>query len=226
MANEAKVWCVYRHTSPSGKVYIGITCQNPVLRWMGGSGYRNNKYFTRAIQKYGWKSFTHEILYDGLAKQEACEREIELIAYHQSNNRDFGYNILVGGELARTGCKHTQEARKKMSEARLNDPNRFGKTASAEARAKMSKHSKERWQNEEYRKQISEANLGEKSPKAHAVVCVETGEVFPCIRYACDKYGVNSSSVSAACRGKIKTTGGYHWRYVEEIIERPRAPLL
>ena len=215
MANENKGWCVYRHTSPSGKVYIGITCQNPVHRWAGGHGYRTNEYFTRAILKYGWKSFTHEIVCDGLSKEDACEREIELIAYHQSNNRNYGYNILVGGELSRAGRKHTLAARKKMSEARLNDPNRFGRKASVEARAKMGKRSKERWQNEEDRKRISDANLGEKSPKAHAVVCVETGEVFPCIRYACDKYGVQSSSISAVCRGKCKTTGGYHWKYAD-----------
>ena len=26
MKNEDKKWCVYIHTSPSNKVYIGITC--------------------------------------------------------------------------------------------------------------------------------------------------------------------------------------------------------
>lgn len=26
-------YCVYKHTSPSGKCYIGITRQNPIKRW-------------------------------------------------------------------------------------------------------------------------------------------------------------------------------------------------
>ena len=26
---------VYKHTSPNGKVYIGITMQNPIRRWNG-----------------------------------------------------------------------------------------------------------------------------------------------------------------------------------------------
>ena len=38
-------FCVYKHTCPNGKVYIGITCQNPIKRWKGGSGYKNNKHF-------------------------------------------------------------------------------------------------------------------------------------------------------------------------------------
>lgn len=31
-------WTVYRHTSPSGKVYIGITSQNVERRWNSGKG--------------------------------------------------------------------------------------------------------------------------------------------------------------------------------------------
>lgn len=59
-------FCVYKHTSPSGKVYIGITQQRPEYRWQGGLGYRHNEYFFRAILKYGWNNFAHEILQSGL----------------------------------------------------------------------------------------------------------------------------------------------------------------
>lgn len=41
-------WCVYKHTSPSKGVYIGITKQNPVIRWsksMDGI-ISNMKYFS------------------------------------------------------------------------------------------------------------------------------------------------------------------------------------
>lgn len=41
---------VYKHTSPSNKVYIGITKLNLIKRWQG---YINNTYFFRAILKYG-----------------------------------------------------------------------------------------------------------------------------------------------------------------------------
>ena len=36
---------VYKHTSPSNKVYIGITKLNLIKRWQGGKGYINNTYF-------------------------------------------------------------------------------------------------------------------------------------------------------------------------------------
>lgn len=44
-----KLYCVYKHTAPNGKVYIGITKQKPKYRWGRGSGYRTNEHFTRAM---------------------------------------------------------------------------------------------------------------------------------------------------------------------------------
>ena len=93
-----KCFTVYMHTSPNGKRYIGITCQRPVRRWGGnGYGYIDNTYFWRAIQKYGWDNFQHEILFEGLTKEEAEQKEIELIAFYDSTNPSKGYNITTGG---------------------------------------------------------------------------------------------------------------------------------
>ena len=44
-------YCVYMHTCPKGRVYIGITRNNPLKRWQNGTGYRTNEYLTRAIKK-------------------------------------------------------------------------------------------------------------------------------------------------------------------------------
>ena len=36
-------YCVYIHTSPSGKMYVGQTCVEPEKRWgKDGSGYFEN----------------------------------------------------------------------------------------------------------------------------------------------------------------------------------------
>ena len=78
-------YCVYTHTAPDGRVYVGITSQKPEARWQGGNGYKNNSYFTRAIKKYGWENFKHEILFEGLTVDEAKTKEIELIAEYKSN---------------------------------------------------------------------------------------------------------------------------------------------
>ena len=106
MDNCENKYCVYKHTAPNGKVYIGITCQNPLRRWNNGKGYAENSYFSNAIVKYGWDNIKHEILFDNLTKEEACQKEIDLIAEHKSNIADYGYNISSGGECANAGTCH------------------------------------------------------------------------------------------------------------------------
>ena len=73
------MYCVYKHTSPNGKVYIGITGENPNKRWQNGKGYKPNKHFYSAIEMYGWENIKHEILYSGLSKSEACKIEVMII---------------------------------------------------------------------------------------------------------------------------------------------------
>ena len=44
MTNDTKLYYVYKHTSPSGKVYIGITSKHPPeRRWANGNGYKKNQ---------------------------------------------------------------------------------------------------------------------------------------------------------------------------------------
>lgn len=33
------MYIVYKHTTPCGKVYIGITSKTPSQRWQNGKGY-------------------------------------------------------------------------------------------------------------------------------------------------------------------------------------------
>lgn len=56
-----RTWIVYEHISPSGKVYVGITSQNPKVRWQNGGGYIHCKVFYRSILKYGWNNFQNLI---------------------------------------------------------------------------------------------------------------------------------------------------------------------
>lgn len=125
---------VYKHTSPSKKVYIGITNQIPERRWRkDGSGYRQNTRFYNAIKKYGWDSFQHEILFKNLSKEDACKKEIELISEYNSYLNDFGYNQSLGGEHA----NHSNSTKNKLSES-----------------------VSELWENDDYRKHMSDVHKG------------------------------------------------------------------
>lgn len=106
-------YCVYKHTFPNGKIYIGITSIKPEKRWRYGKGYKHNQFLTDAVLKYGWDNVKHDILYSGLTKEEAEQKEIELITKHHATNRKFGYNLDNGGNCI---GKHSEATRLKISQ--------------------------------------------------------------------------------------------------------------
>ena len=234
------MWTVYKHTCPNGKIYIGITSQKPTTRWNKGNGYRKNEYFWKAIKKYGWGNIKHEILFELLTKEEACKKEIELIAKYKSNVREFGYNASTGGDISALGYHHTDEAKQRISEAfkgkhlsakhreKLSEahkgkqsPNK-GKIFSVETRKKLSDSHKGKQSARkgavltiEQREKISRANKGKPSMHRKKVECIETGVIYVSIHEAATANGIDFRNLSAACNGIQKSCGGYHWRFAD-----------
>ena len=95
-----KTYLIYKHTTKiNGKCYIGQTCyKNPEHRWHSdGSGYKTQQKFYRAIKKYTWDNFEHEILARNLSKQEADILEIKFIEQFNSINRDSDVSRVFPG---------------------------------------------------------------------------------------------------------------------------------
>ena len=165
--NRSKdVYCVYIHTSPSNKNYVGITSQEPKKRWRNGSGYRHSPVFNLAIKKYGWKNFCHDVVAVGLSKEEAERLEVKLIAELKSNNCKYGYNVESGGNLA---GKHSEETKRKISNTlkghavsletreklRISHIGKKGFTPSAEHLEKIKEANRKREWTEETRMRLS-----------------------------------------------------------------------
>lgn len=45
------------------------------------------------------------------------------------------------------------------------------------------------------------------------VYCVELDEVFESAKSAAMQLNLSDSNIAKCCKGKYKTTGGYHWKY-------------
>lgn len=95
---------IYILTSPNGKSYIGQTYNKKGLsaRWQNGYGYDRNTIIRRAIDKYGWSNFTHDILYkvennnpDILIRILNRLEEYEIV--NQNTLTPNGYNSVSGG---------------------------------------------------------------------------------------------------------------------------------
>lgn len=237
---KEKKYCVYKHTNKvNGKVYIGQTCRKPEYRWSEGKGYIGCTHFYNAIQKYGWDSFDHEIIYENLSLEEANRLEAELICLYSSTDSKCGYNMRPGGlnsplsedtkeKISQAivgenngfyGKHHTEETKRKISEAQKGENNcNYGKhfCMKEEIKRKISETKKGVPLSEANRQNISLAMQGSKNPNCKAIICIETGEKFWGAKEAQDKLGVNKESISACCHGRNKTAGGYHWKFVED----------
>ena len=106
----------------TGWSYIGQTSSsaNPNRRWRNGKGYlTSDTLFARAIKKYGWENFTHEILEDNLKTlEEANQRERYWIAYYHTWIYDpeaAGYNLTAGGDGS-LGYKHSEATKDKIKQ--------------------------------------------------------------------------------------------------------------
>lgn len=100
-----KEYYVYKHTNLiDGKCYIGMSCQPTYDRW-SESKYLRHKRLGAAIQEFGWKNFSHGILFNNLTKEEAEKLEKETIAFYRSNDEKYGYNMTTGGIGGGVGAK-------------------------------------------------------------------------------------------------------------------------
>lgn len=57
---------------------------------------------------------------------------------------------------------------------------------------------------------------GKNSSRSKKVRCIEKDVIYEALREAERQLGIPATNISKACKGKIKTAGGYHWEYVEE----------
>lgn len=145
------MYCVYKHTSPNGKCYIGMTKQLPEKRWQNGLGYRTQTRFYRAIKKYGWDNFTHEILAQNLTLTQAEELEKQMILKYKSFDKNHGYNIERGGNCQKGFSKESLEKMKKTMESR-------------EYKEKILATNAKRWRSPEAHEHMSKMFSGERNP--------------------------------------------------------------
>lgn len=115
---------IYCYKSPSGKVYIGQTTDEKTRRatFFNTDYHYGGKYIDNARLKYGPKSFTYEVLVTVETTKDKIKEildnlEILYIKKYNSNDREFGYNLTIGGKTT-LGYKFSEESKEKLSKLR------------------------------------------------------------------------------------------------------------
>ncbi len=126
---------VYKLTNRiNGKIYIGKSMDLQGRMRCHKSSKKQNQVIQRAIQKYGWENFETEVLQEyeiGIDNWILLALETAYIVFFESLVTQHGYNVCLFSN-DRTGIKHTEEVKKKMSESSM------GRIMSQETRRKLS----------------------------------------------------------------------------------------
>lgn len=229
---ETNNYIVYKHTTPSGKVYIGITCQKPTKRWKNGLGYEGCTAFFRAVKKYGWNNIEHDIVLSGLSKESACSEERRLIAKYKSNDPEHGYNLTDGGEHYEPNDEWREKLSASLRQRYIEHPedrvriseSQKGRRTSAETKTKQ-REARLRYLTEhlEARRACGNSFRGKKRSAENVrklreankkpIVCNETGVVYKSINEAAEIIGVARPAISNNLTGRSKSCKGLTFSY-------------
>lgn len=230
---------VYCHTNKmNNKKYIGITSQKrPQDRWRSdGSGY-NGQIFGKAIKKYGWNNFHHEIIYKNLSFENACKKEKELIKFYNTTDKKYGYNISAGGDNVTLGLYNLESMSTKvymysiagdflaefpsmMEAERITGIENSAICACCKGRHAYTKDY--RWSYEKVEKLLP---INKEQFRFDKILKNQVKQVFQydsngnfiksyaSLSDASRKTGVDFRNISQCCHGKTRHSAGYMWFY-------------
>ena len=165
-----------------------------------------NEHLLRSIEKYGFEAF--EVIkcldYAFSLEELNIKEKVYIQLYNSLKN---GYNETLGGD-GTEGRSHSEETKQKISEANSGEKHHmYGKHHTEEVKQKMSEARKSKY-------------VGEDHPRAKAVYCYERNEIKLTAKEWSEELCLYGTSITQCCKGKYKSTGGYHFRYAtEEEIE-------
>ena len=196
------IYSVYVHKNlKNDKYYVGMTSKEPKERFNYGFGYRNNSKMWSDIQNSDWnKDWVHGILGKFTDKNEALKYEAFLIAMLDSVRGGYNTSLYDSNYY-----KRSEEHKRKISESHI------GKHHSEETRKKLSESLTGRVFSEEHKKRMSDSQ-----PKKSILQFSKDGKLiaeYPSTMEAERQTGCANSSICKCCKGKLKSCGGYIWKY-------------
>lgn len=133
------------------------------------------------------------------------------------------------------GKHHTEETRRKISEANKGNPSpNLGKKFSEESKEKMrvAKRGKYDGENhpfygkhhsEETKQKISNSKSGYNAKNTKPIINIDTNKIYYSSIMASNDTNIDSSSILKCCKYKFKTVGGYNWKYIYDYTTKDGA---
>ena len=226
-------YTIYKLIDPiSNEVrYIGLTFNDLKQRLRSHCSEKSKSHKSNWVQKLksqGLKPIIEAIEINISSYDEVCEKEIYYIEKYKSDGHPLT-NMASGGNKNK---KMSEETRKKMSESAKN--REFKLVLSEESKKLLSLSSKERFKDENEREKLRISNKRYEDSKTEDqklqdilkqnnkfVIQYDKDMNFiseyPSVRLAEKKTKINRSNIIKCCKLKVKSAGGYIWRYKNNI---------
>lgn len=229
---------IYKITSPSGKVYIGLSydIKRRFREYRRLDCKRQVKLYNSFI-KYGLDRHEFKIIHV-CEEHELNKLEKYYVDLYNSFNSQYGLNLRDGG--GQNG-RLSEETKKKLSIGRMgNKHHNYGKNLSKEWREKISAGNKGRKMSESVKDNLRKIHTGKKlsDEQKQAISKFHTGRMgqlchnsIPIIQYSLSGeiikrwdcaievtrgLGINQRNITSVCRKRRLTAGGFYWRYESE----------
>ena len=223
--------CIYMYTNLiTGKKYVG-KAKDFNKRYKEHLRY-DEQLIDKKIKEYGIENFKVEILIENVQDNDKLNEYEKFFIKRKKSHVSYGtgYNKTWGGDFGDVVSGMTEEQRReylrKISESHKGKPR---KPHTEETKQKMSKAKKGKPRNplsEGTKQKLSEAFKGDKNPRARAVVCLETLQVFTTTKEASEWCGVVGTAITNHLKGGTKSAGKHpitgeklHWQYYDDYLK-------
>jgi len=213
-------------------LYIG-KAKNIEHRWshhksIAKNDIENKRHLYNSIRQYGIENFTFEIIEEvplNIYDKVINEKEKYWIKYYNAYEDKDNYNYTEGGD-GLSGWTPSEEWKTKQSKIKKEwyktaDGKKFKEELSDRMKNQESLF-KGHIHTEEWKHQHSLDMQGDKNPnyqkhgRGKKCFCIELNKIFESTRQAEQELGIKHQNIASACRGIYQTSGGYHWKYIED----------
>jgi len=199
-----------------------------------------NQYLLNAFNKYGWDNFEFTIIDTATNLAELNEKEIKYIQEYKSNQKEFGYNIELGGKnaipdtetLERMSRSHIGIVQnenwinKRIAKAGSDEAKKYGKMKTNEEKELLSINSPKYWlgknRSDDTKLKISKTKIEKGlSSKQKDVLYKRVYKInlltnyiqeFESTKCASLIECVNQSTISRWCKNN-KVVNGFQWKF-------------
>lgn len=181
----------------NGKYYIGIHYGNIITDKYYGSG----RLIKNAVRKYGKENFEQIIIEEFNNSKEAYLKEKETVNQNLIFD-DKCYNLMIGGKGAGQGSNHPMFGKLRLDITGEKNPSKRD-----DIKYKISLHKKG---NKNPMFGITPTNARKVLQYDFEMRLIKEWDT---IKQASKELNIYDSNISMCCNGKLKTSGGFIWKY-------------